>query len=142
MRKFRGSRSKPSARKSSDPQCIAHLLAIRQREAPHSVISIRFSDRETRPQSQQRCYMSPCFVCPVKERQRVGHVEMADPILRELPPCPLCGPPYEPAPAHNEQAQGNPSINACGNDPRAQREDWYDHRKIIRAGVAAVRAIT
>src|SRR6266581_812196 len=63
-------------------------------------------------------------------------------ILRELPPCPLCGPPYEPAPADNEQAQGNPSINACGNDPHGQREDWYDHRKIIRAGVAAVRAIT
>src|SRR5713226_311382 len=62
-------------------------------------------------------------------------------ILRELPPCPLCGPPYEPAPADNEQAQGNPSINPCENDPHAQHEHRYDHRKIIRAGVAAVRAI-
>ena len=61
--------------------------------------------------------------------------------LREFPPCPLCGPPYEPAPADNEQAQGNPSINPCGNDPHAQHEYRYDHRKIIRAGVAAVRAI-
>jgi hypothetical protein len=61
--------------------------------------------------------------------------------LGELPPCPLCGPPYEPAPADNEHAQRNPSINSCGNEPRAQHEHRYDHRKIIRAGIAAVRAI-
>ena len=74
--------------------------------------------------------------------QQTSHTELRPALtLRELPPCPLCGPPYEPAPADNKHAQRNPSINACGNDPHAQREDWYDHRKIIRAGVAAVRAV-
>jgi hypothetical protein len=62
--------------------------------------------------------------------------------LRELSPCPLCGPPYEPAPADNEHAQRNPSINPCGNDPHAQNEHRCDHRNIIRSGVAAVRTIT
>ena len=62
--------------------------------------------------------------------------------LGEFPPCPLGGPPYEPAPADNEHAQRNPSINPCGNDPHAKHAHRYDHRKIVRAGVAAVRAIT
>jgi hypothetical protein len=61
--------------------------------------------------------------------------------LRELAPCPLCGPPNEPAVADNEYAQRNPSINPCGNDPNAQHDHRCDHRKIIRAGVATVRAI-
>jgi hypothetical protein len=62
--------------------------------------------------------------------------------ISELPSYPLCNPPYEPAPADNEHAQRNPSINPCGHDPHAQHEHRYDHRKIVRAGVAAVRAIT
>ena len=74
--------------------------------------------------------------------QQTSHTELRPALtLRELPPCPLCGPPYEPAPADNKHAQRNPSINACGNDPHAQREDRYDHRKIIRTGIAAVRAV-
>src|SRR6266851_2579119 len=74
--------------------------------------------------------------------QQTSHTELRPALtLRELPPCPLCGPPYEPAPADNEHAQRNPSINPSGNDPHAQHEHRYDYRKIIRAGVAAVRAI-
>src|SRR5258708_29709109 len=61
--------------------------------------------------------------------------------LRELAPGPFCGPPYEPAAADNEYAQRNPPINPRGDDPNAQHDHRYDHRKIIRAGVAAVRAI-
>src|SRR5712672_1675914 len=47
-------------------------------------------------------------------RRAVSYVRLSH--LREFPPCPLCGPPYEPAPADNEHAQRNPSINPCGND--------------------------
>jgi len=59
--------------------------------------------------------------------------------LRKLPPCPLCGPPYEPTSAENDHAQEEPLINSCGNDP--QHEHGHDHSQIIRSGVAAVRAI-
>jgi len=62
--------------------------------------------------------------------------------LGELPPYPLCGPPYEPASADNEHAQRNPSINSCGNDPHAQHDHRHDHREIVRSRIAAVRAIT
>src|SRR5216684_8209702 len=61
--------------------------------------------------------------------------------LRELPPCPLCGPPYEPAPADDDHAQTNPSKYADGDEPRTERHHGHDHGEIVRAGVAAMRAI-
>jgi len=61
--------------------------------------------------------------------------------LRKPTPCPLCGPPYEPASPENEQAEGSPSVNSCGNDTRTQDQHGCDHRNIIGSGVAAVGAI-
>ena len=59
--------------------------------------------------------------------------------LKGTSPCPLCGPPYEPASADDEQGQEHPFINPRGNDPQHERGD--DHREIIRSRVAAVSAI-
>src|SRR6266851_3915934 len=74
--------------------------------------------------------------------QQTSHTELRPALtLRELPPCPLCGPPYEPAPADNDHAQTNPSKYADGDEPRTERHHGHDHGEIVRSGVAAMRAI-
>src|SRR5439155_3800280 len=62
--------------------------------------------------------------------------------LRELSPCPLANPPYQPAPPEDDRAQTNPSEHADRDESGTECHHGRDHNEIIRSGVAAVRAIT
>src|SRR5262249_47943108 len=73
--------AKISLWKPGCPQGVPHLLAIGRLEAPHAVVGVRFADRESRAQPQQRRDVRLGFVGPANKRQRVGHLEMAEPEL-------------------------------------------------------------
>ena len=62
--------------------------------------------------------------------------------LRELSPCPLANPPYQPAPPEDDRAQTNPSEHADRDESGTECHHGRDHNEIIRSGVAAVRATT
>src|SRR5882724_1736045 len=62
-------------------QGFPHLLAIGRWEAPHGVVGVRLADGEPGTQFQNGRYVCLGFVSPVKERQRIGHLEMAEPEL-------------------------------------------------------------
>src|SRR5262245_6591877 len=70
-----------SVRKPGRSQSSAHLFAIGLREAPHDIVGVRLTDREPGTEFQNGCHVRLGFVSPVEERQRISHLEMAEPKL-------------------------------------------------------------